>query len=86
MTRWSHSRHEIRRVLDEADAVGLKVEPTETRGHSWGYIDCVHPDCPNPQRRYYVNSTPRDQDVEADKIRRFIRRHEHRKEAPRPEV
>lgn len=84
MTRWSHSKPEIRGALDEADAAGLKVEPTETRGHSWGYIDCVHPDCTEPQRRLYVSSTPRDQDNEASKIRRFIRRHQHKKEEKRP--
>jgi hypothetical protein len=27
MTRWSHSKPEIRGALDEADAAGLKVEP-----------------------------------------------------------
>jgi hypothetical protein len=86
MTRWSHSRPEVRGALDEADAAGLKVEPTDTRGHSWGYIDCADPDCTNPQRRYYVNSTPKSQDAEASRIRRFIRHHQHRKEESRPEV
>lgn len=51
-----------------------------------GYIDCVHPDCTEPQRRLYVSSTPRDQDNEASKIRRFIRRHQHKKEEKRPEA
>jgi hypothetical protein len=86
MTRWSHSKPEIRKALDEADADGLKVEPTGTRGHSWGYVDCVHPDCPDKQRRLYVSSTPKNQDNEASKIRRFIRRHQHTKEGPHPEV
>jgi hypothetical protein len=81
MTEWSHSRPEIRRALNEAEAAGLRVEPTPgSHGHSWGYVDCVHPDCANPLRRLYVNSTPQDQDNEANKIRRFIRRHQHRKE------
>jgi hypothetical protein len=88
MTRWSHSKPEIRKALDDADAAGLKVEPTAAHGHTWGYIDCVHPDCADPQRRLYVNSTPKDQDNEASKIRRFVRRHQHQhtEEEPRPEV
>lgn len=67
----------MRDALDEAQAAGLKVEPTTAHGHSWGYIDCADADCPDPKRRYYVNSTPRNQDNEADRIRRFIRKHEH---------
>jgi hypothetical protein len=31
-------------------------------------------------RRYYVNSTPRSQYDEADRVRRFIRKHEHKKQ------
>ena len=77
MPTWSHSRPEVRRALNEAKAAGLKVQPTTSHGHSWGYIDCVDPDCGNPLRRLYVNSTPQDQDNEANRIRRFIRRHEH---------
>lgn len=80
MSKWSHSQPEVRRALDEADAANLRVVPTTAHGHSWGYIDCVNLDCPNPQRRYYVDSTPKDQDNEANRIRRFVRRHEHRKE------
>jgi hypothetical protein len=80
MPTWSHSKPEVRGALDEAKAVGLRVEPTTSHGHSWGYIDCVHPDCPEPKRRFYVRSTPEDQDNQANKIRRFIRRHQHQKE------
>ena len=81
MTRWSHSKPEVRGALDEAGVAGLRVEPTPgSHGHSWGYIDCVDPDCPQPKRRLYVSSTPEDQDNEANKIRRFIGRHQHRKE------
>ena len=81
MTRWSHSKPEVRGALDEAVAAGLKVEPTpDSHGHSWGYIDCVDPDCAYPRRRFYVDSTPQDQDNEANDIRRFIRRHQHGKE------
>jgi hypothetical protein len=79
MQTWSHSRPEVRRALDEADDAGLEVVSTTSHGHSWGYIDCVHPDCPDPKRRYYVRSTPRSQDDEGNRIRRFINRHQHRK-------
>jgi hypothetical protein len=57
----------------------LTVTPTTAHGHSWGYIDCANDDCTDPRRRYYVNSTPRSQYDEADRIRRFIRKHEHKK-------
>lgn len=80
MPTWSHSRPAVRDALDEAHAVALKVVPTTSHGHSWGYIDCTYPDCPYPRRRYYVSSTPQDQDDEADRIRRFIRQHQHQKE------
>jgi hypothetical protein len=80
MTGWSHSKPEVRRALDEAQSAGLVVEPTTSHGHSWGYIDCTDPDCADPKRRHYVNSTPQDQDNAATKIRRFIKRHEHKKE------
>jgi hypothetical protein len=78
MPRWTHSRPEVRRALDEANAAGLMVVPTTSHGHSWGYVDCTDPDCRDPlRRRLYVHSTPRNQDNEANAIRRFIRRHEH---------
>jgi hypothetical protein len=80
MPRWSHPRPEVRRALDEADVAALKVTPTTSHGHSWGYIDCTNDDCADPRRRYYVNSTPRSQYNEADRIRRFIRKHEHKKQ------
>jgi hypothetical protein len=79
MPGWSHPRSEVRRALDEADRAALKVTPTTARGHSWGYIDCTDEDCADPRRRYYVNSTPRSQYDEADRIRRFIRKHGHKK-------
>lgn len=84
MPSWSHSKPEVRSALDEAAMAEMKVEPTETRGHSWGYLDCVHPDCSDPRRRYYVNSTPKNQHDEASKIPRFVRRHQHRKETGQP--
>jgi hypothetical protein len=81
MTQWSHRQPEIRKALDEAVASGLRVKDTPgSHGHSWGYIDCAHLDCAVPTRRYYVDSTPRNQDDEASKIRRFIRKHQHGKE------
>jgi hypothetical protein len=79
MTRWSHSRPAVRRALNEAAEAALKVTPTTSHGHSWGYIDCVDPDCTEPKRRHYVNSTPNDEGNAANGIRRFIRKHEHKK-------
>ncbi|MBO0809630.1 MAG: hypothetical protein J2P32_15150, partial [Actinobacteria bacterium] len=78
--RWSHPRPEIRRALDEADAAGLKIEPTAAHGHSWGYIDCSCERCDREVRRFYVHSTPRDQDNHARKIRKFVARHRHEEE------
>jgi len=79
MPRWSHSQAKVRSALDDAAAAGLRVMDTPgSHGHSWGYIDCVYADCTNQVRRYYVDSTPRNQDDEASKIRRFIRKHEHK--------
>jgi hypothetical protein len=78
MTRWSHRQAEVRRALDEAASAGLRIKDTPgAHGHSWGYIDCTNADCAVQPRRYYVDSTPRSQGNEANKIRRFIRRHEH---------
>lgn len=51
--------------------------PTTAHGHSWGYIDCADADCTNPVRRFYVHSTPQNQDNHADRIRGFIRKHQH---------
>jgi hypothetical protein len=79
MTRWTHSQPEVRRALDDAATAGLKVQDTPgSHGHSWGYIDCTDSDCTKPMRRKYVNSTPQDQHDEASKIRRFIRKHDHK--------
>jgi hypothetical protein len=71
---WSHSKKEIRSALDDADEAGFRVTPMEAHGHSWGYIDCVGHGCDG---RFYVWSTPEDEDIHARKIRRFIRRHDH---------
>jgi hypothetical protein len=80
--KWSHRQPKVRDALDDADAAtGLEVTDTPgSHGHSWGYVDCTYPDCTQPMRRYYVNSTPRSQDDEAARIRRFIRKHEHKEE------
>src|SRR5215467_7158963 len=78
MSRWSHRQAEVRSALDEAVLSGLRVKDTPgTHRHSWGYIDCTNADCAVQPRRYYVDSTPQNQGNEANRIRRFIRRHEH---------
>jgi hypothetical protein len=81
MPGWSHRQAEVRRALDDAVEAKLTVRDTPgSHGHSWGYIDCTSLDCTVPARRLYVNSTPQSQGNEANKIRRFIRKHEHKDE------
>jgi hypothetical protein len=81
VSSWSHSQAGVRRALSDAADAGLTVKNTpKTHGHSWGYIDCADPDCTLPVRRYYVDSTPKNENDEANKIRRFVRKHEHKKE------
>jgi hypothetical protein len=41
MTKWSHSKKQVRAALDEADAAGFDVHDTSSHGHSWGYIQCT---------------------------------------------
>jgi hypothetical protein len=72
MPEWSHSKKEVRRALNDAYAAGFTIK--ESGGHSWGTIQCPHADC---RQRMSVWSTPRDQDVHAGQIRRFINRHQH---------
>jgi hypothetical protein len=74
MPTWSHSKKEVRRALDDAYAAGLVIKETDGHGHSWGCIDCPQPDC---GMRMYVWSTPREEDVHARQIRRFVARHRH---------
>jgi hypothetical protein len=74
MTGWTHSKKEVRHALDDAVMAGLTVKESDGRGHSWGTIQCPYADC---MGRMSVWSTPKDQDVHAEQIRRFIRRHQH---------
>ena len=70
----SHSKKEVRRALDDAYTAGFVVKETDGHGHSWGYVDCPEPEC---NGRLYVWSTPRDVDIHARQIRRFVLRHRH---------
>lgn len=75
MPNWSHSKKQVRKALDEVDPADFKVMPTaDAHGHSWGYIDCLYEAC---KGRFYIWSTPEDEDRHANKIRRFIQRHGH---------
>jgi len=74
MPTWTHSKKEVRKALDSAAAAGFEVTPTDAHGHSWGYVDCTHPGC---GQRFWVWSTPANQDAHANQIRRFIDRHRH---------
>jgi len=71
---WSHSKKQVRKALDDIDPKDFKVTPTGAQGHSWGFIDCLKETC---KGRFYVWSTPEDEDSHARKIRRFIQRHGH---------
>jgi len=77
MPEWTHSKKEVRHALNDAFAAGFLVKESDGRGHCWGTIQCQHTDCLG---RMSVWSTPRDQDVHAEQIRRFVRRHEHKSE------
>jgi hypothetical protein len=74
MPRWSHSKKEVRKALDDAVAAGFEVKDTSASGHSWGSVCCQHDGC---GQRQSVWSTPADQDVHARQIRRFMARHRH---------
>ena len=80
MTKWSHSKKQVRAALDEADAAGFDVHDTSSHGHSWGYIQCTA-----DKQRMSVWSTPRDADVHAKQIRQFLTRHSHPKEEGGPD-
>lgn len=73
----SHSKKQVRDALTDAAAAGFEVVPSDAHGHSWGYLDCPHPDC---TQRFYVWSTPADADEHAKQIRRFVRRNEHKED------
>jgi hypothetical protein len=77
---WSHPKPEVNRALIEAWDAGLKVVPSHRRGGHWGKVQCSNLDCAAPARTYIVSSTPGSQDDEASRIRRFIRRHEHKED------
>ena len=75
MVDWSHGEKEVRGALDDAATAGFTVKPTpHAHGHSWGYIDCTA-ECGG---RLYVWSTPQDPMEMARKIRKFMRRHDHK--------
>lgn len=73
----SHSKKEVRRALAEAAEAGFEVKATNTRGHSWGYVDCPDAEC---TMRLYVWSTPKNPNNHAMQIRRFVERHRHDQE------
>jgi hypothetical protein len=76
MSRWSHSKKQVRDALDHADIGGFGVEPKSGRsGHAWGGIRCQV--C---RQRFTVFSTPRSADNHANQIHRFIARHSHAEE------
>jgi hypothetical protein len=75
MSNWPHSKKEVRRALSDAVEAGFEVKESSGHAHSWGHIYCT-----TCSQRQAVWSTPADQDVHAEQIRRFIRRHAHEEE------
>ena len=76
MPRRTHPRQQVREALAEATAAGFDVTDTSKHGHGWGYIGCLV--C---GQKFPVWSTPRNADIHARKIRRFMRRHHHQEDA-----
>lgn len=72
MTRWSHSKKQVRDALNDAYAAGLEVVDTSAHGHSWGYVQCTV-----DKQRMSVWSTPKNGDNHAKQIRKFVSRHCH---------
>jgi len=71
VSKWSHSKNQVRKALDEADGkAGFDVVDTSAHGHSWGYVRCE--EC--GQKRS-VWSTPKNADNHASQIRRFLTNH-----------
>ena len=71
VARWSHSKKQLRDVLDEACAAGFDVYETPS-GHRWGYLECGK--C---GQQLSVWSTPKSPDNHAKQVRRFMHRHSH---------
>lgn len=71
MSKWSHPKSQVRKVLDEADGrAGFDVVDTSSHGHSWGYVRCE--EC---GQKCSVWSTPKNADNHASQIRRFLMNH-----------
>lgn len=66
--RQRHQRKEVEKALRFAEAAGCTIEVVHA-GHTWGYV--VTPD----RAKQVIFSTPRDQDVAARIIGRFVRNH-----------
>jgi len=62
-----HQRKEVEKALQHAEAEGCSVE-VRHKGHTWGHVVA-----PNGQR-LAVWSTPKNADVSARMIRRFVTR------------
>lgn len=66
MARDRHQRKQVEEALQFAESLGCQVEVRHA-GHTWGHVVA-----PNSQRMR-VWSTPKDADVAAKIIRRFVR-------------
>lgn len=72
MARERHPRKQVETALRFAEEEGCQIEVLHS-GHSWGHV--VAPNC----QRFGVWSTPKNADVAAKMIRRFVLRN---KETP----
>lgn len=67
MARERHQRKQVERALRDAERAGFDISVRHA-GHVWGHVVA-----PNRQR-FAVWSTPKDSDVAARMIRRFMAR------------
>lgn len=67
VARDRHQRKQVERALQDAEEAGCDID-VRHRGHTWGHVVA-----PNGQR-FTVFSTPRDADVAARMIRKFVER------------
>lgn len=65
MPRARHQRKQVEQALQDAEKAGFVIDVRHA-GHTWGHVVA-----PNGQR-FSVWSTPKDADVAARMIRRFV--------------
>ena len=70
-----HPKKEIREAIDFAESRDWSVEKSQGgQSKNWGTMKCPHPD----RCWYTINSTPRNPQAEADRLKRNVVRCERR--------